>query len=110
ALGEACDFAIGCVEIRSGAQSSRGEGRWNEREVCGKEVAEVGIGTRARDDVWPPDEVRPSQQGNEDQKRWDKRSAGPLREQTPSGAQSSYQGQQAHLRRESEARDGYFRC
>ena len=40
-------------------------------------MAEVGIGTRARDDVWPPDEVRPRQQGNEDQKRWDKRSAGP---------------------------------
>ena len=41
-------------------------------------MAEVGIGTRARDDVWPPDdEVHPSQQGNEDQKRWDKRSADP---------------------------------
>ena len=40
-------------------------------------MAEVRIGTRARDDVWPPDEVRPNQQGNEDQKRWDKRYAGP---------------------------------
>ena len=33
-------------------------------------MTEVGIGTRARDDVWPPDEVRPSQQCNEDRKRW----------------------------------------
>ena len=32
-------------------------------------MTEVGIGTRARVDVWPPDEVRPSQQGNGDQKR-----------------------------------------
>ena len=69
---------IGCAGIRSGAQPLRGEGRWNEREVYGEEeVAEVGTGTRARDDVWPPDEVRPSQQNIEDQKRWDKRSSGP---------------------------------
>ena len=68
---------IGCVEIRSGAQPIRVEGRWNEREVYGEEVAEVGTGTRARDDVSPPDEVRLSQQNIEDQKRWDKRSSGP---------------------------------
>ena len=82
AVGEACGRAFKNTSgvwkyVRELRPAEVKEDGMNVRCVVKKKWPRLGLAPERVKTSDRPDEVRPSQQGNEDQRRWDKRSAGP---------------------------------